>query len=67
MILTEESTKVASTDFETDLNHWYCADCYPNGEIAFCSTDISNSTETDDDETNCLVCIELDYCPICDT
>lgn len=55
-----------STD-DDDLGHWYCGECYPEGDVAFCGTDISGDGDLESDEqVDCPMCLTIDTCPKCD-
>ena len=68
-LLLEPEATTTSSDFD-NLTHFYCEDCYPTITgvyLAFCGTDVTHSTEVDaEDSMDCVVCLGLDYCPICD-
>lgn len=46
-----------TTGSSDDLNHIYCP-CDP--DIALCGTDISDYAFAEDDETDCVVCTDLE-------
>jgi hypothetical protein len=55
-----------STTSGDDLAHVYCC----NPDIALCGTDLCGVPEIPDDETTCVVCVDLDdaglpCCPAC--
>jgi len=52
-----------ATSDGTDLNHIYCCD----PDTALCGTDVSGQPETDLDEANCVVCLDLEDQPCCPT
>ena len=62
--------EVTTTSSEVDtLIHIYCVDCFPNTQgryIAYCGSDVTNSEEVEEDTADCVVCRDLEYCPICD-
>lgn len=64
VIFDEMTTPLGVDD---DITHWYCEYCYPDADVAFCSIDISDSPIVGDERsTDCVVCVDLDFCPICD-
>lgn len=56
-----------STD-DDDFDHWYCPECYPDGDVSFCGKDISGDEDLglEEFEVDCPLCLTIDTCPKCD-
>lgn len=55
------------TDTEDGLTHWYCEDCYPEGDRAFCGKRLTaGPTEEEAEDVECPTCMVIDTCPKCD-
>lgn len=69
--MTQLLEKPKTTDIsEVESTHWVCPDgCGDrDGRIfALCSTEVTMMEETDDHPVDCVVCLDLRYCPICDS
>lgn len=61
--ITEEKT----TDDDDSLNHYVCIDCYPAPDIhnkGLCGSVVNDTVECTEEEVNCVVCLDIKYCPI---
>lgn len=56
-----------STDDDA-FGHWYCLDCYPEGDVAFCgeNLDPEDAMGESDGPVDCPLCLTIDTCPKCD-
>ncbi len=67
--LTKQTVDLSSG--ETDLNHLFCINCYPDADvycIAFCGLDVTDEPWiTSSDVVDCVVCLDIGKlpCPKC--
>lgn len=52
------------------LGHIYCPECYPKPDelcFSYCGLDVAEQPEVPDTAVDCVVCIDIMYCPVCDS
>lgn len=59
-------SETEETDEPDDLVHWYCPECYPDGERAYCGKALSGVDGEDAGEVECEACLVIDECPKCE-
>lgn len=60
-----EKSLEQETSSESSICHFYCLDCYPEADVAFCGSYLTDDIEVFEDEVDCVVCVDLEWCPIC--
>lgn len=59
--------KPVDSDTEIDLVHFYCPNCYPESTVSYCGIPLNGHFEEEPaDETECVVCNDIEWCPKCD-